>query len=79
MSLMDGLIKISLKKNFAKWLAGAGTAIVAAGAPYLAKHVGIELTEEQKIQLAVAVGASVVGLTNFVKQHLPAKYAAWIP
>ena len=79
MKLFDGLIRMSIKKNLAKWLAGAGTAIVAVASPYIAKHAGIELTEEQKAALAVTVGSAIVGFTNAIKQHLPAKYATYIP
>lgn len=79
MGLVDKAIAFSIKKNLAKWLAGAGTAAVSVASPYIAKHLGVELTPEQQQAMAVTVGALIVGATNFMKQHLLPQYAKYIP
>ena len=67
MSIFDKLIKAKV----GKFLRGAGTTIVAYLAPVLARNAGVELTGEQQVALAGAVGGAIVWLVNKTKHQFP--------
>ena len=77
MGIVDSVIKFSIKKNFGKWIKGAVTGLVAVSTPYLAKYVGLELTEDQKTQVIIASASAIAGVTNILKIKFPSIFG-WL-
>ena len=77
MGIVDRLVKFSIKKNLSKAARGAGVALVSALAPFLAEYAGVELNDEQKLAVSGAVGASIIGASNFLKTTFPENFG-WL-
>lgn len=75
MGFFDGIVQkfaeFSWKKNGEKWIKGGATALVAAGVPLIAKHTGVELTDEQQLALTAAIAGAIIGLSNLLKKTFP--------
>lgn len=69
--MFDWIIKKVVKGRWDKFIKGAGTTLVSVAAPYVAQHFGVELTEEQKLALSVAVGGVIVKGSNWLKHAFP--------
>ena len=60
-----------MKGRWDKLAKGAGTTFVSLIAPQLGKYTGIELTEDQKLAVSVAVGGVIVKASNWLKHTFP--------
>ena len=69
--MFDWIIKKIVKGRWDKLVKGAGTTFVSLVAPQVAQHFGIELTEEQKLALSVAVGGVIEKGSNWLKHTFP--------
>ena len=79
MGILDNVVNFSIKKNISKWIKGGATALVAAGVPLIAKHTGVELSQEQQAALTVAIGSAIVGVANLVKTKFPQlPFSKWL-
>lgn len=77
MGLFDKLKGVAVRKFAEKYIKGSLKTAIGVGVVWLAKNVGLELTNEQQAALLVAATGFVFGVTNQLKHKFP-KAFGWI-